>query len=85
MIYVVNEEGDTLAYEVDSVQRVRWRRKNLEELVKHSSYLAPNGPERLTLVTCGGANIEPFPERIYVVAYPTAGPPLRSNRLSGLR
>ena len=84
-IYVVNNEGDTFLYEVDSVRRIKWRRKNLEELLQHSKYLAPDGPERLTLVTCGGANIEPFPDRIYVVAYPAPLPPLPSNQLFGLR
>ena len=84
-IYVVSNKGDTFLYEVDSVKRIKWRRKNLEELLQHSKYLSPDGPERLTLVTCGGANIEPFPDRIYVVAYPASPPPLPSNQLSGLR
>ena len=33
-------------------------------------YLGPVKSERLTLVTCGGANIWPFPARVYVVAAP---------------
>jgi LPXTG-site transpeptidase (sortase) family protein len=69
-VQVVNEEGETFAYEVKTVDRVKWRRKDLEEARHHSAFLAPGGPERLTLVTCGGASVEPFPERIYVVAEP---------------
>jgi LPXTG-site transpeptidase (sortase) family protein len=69
-IQVVNEEGETFTYEVKSVDQVKWRRKDLEEAWRHSTFLAPGGPERLTLVTCGGASVEPFPERIYVVAEP---------------
>jgi LPXTG-site transpeptidase (sortase) family protein len=69
-VQVVNEKGETFAYEVKTVDRVKWRRKDLEEARQHSAYLAPGGTERLTLVTCGGASVEPFPERIYVVAEP---------------
>jgi LPXTG-site transpeptidase (sortase) family protein len=69
-VQVVNEKGETFAYEVKTVDRVRWRRKDLEEARQHSGFLEPGGPERLTLVTCGGAGVEPFPERIYVVAEP---------------
>jgi LPXTG-site transpeptidase (sortase) family protein len=69
-VHVVNEEGETFIYKVKSVDRVKWRRKDLKEARQHSAFLAPGGPERLTLVTCGGASVEPFPERIYVVAEP---------------
>ena len=69
-VQVVNEEGETFTYEVKTVDRVKWRQKDLEEARRHSAFLAPGGPERLTLVTCGGANMEPFPERIYVAAEP---------------
>lgn len=69
-ITVINEAGDNLVYEVVSVERVKWRRKTPTELARHLGYLAPTGKERLTLASCGGANFEPFPERIYVVARP---------------
>jgi LPXTG-site transpeptidase (sortase) family protein len=69
-ITVVNEGGESLVYEVVSVERIPWRRKTLEELARHLDYLAPTGEERLTLMSCGGANFEPFPERVYVVAKP---------------
>lgn len=67
-ITVVNEAGVKLVYEVLSVEWVSWRRKTSAELARHLEYLAPTGEERLTLVSCSGANLEPFPERIYVVA-----------------
>jgi LPXTG-site transpeptidase (sortase) family protein len=69
-VQVVNGEGEIFTYEVKTVDRVKWWRKDLEEARQHSGFLAPGGPERLTLVTCGGASVEPFPERIYVVAEP---------------
>lgn len=69
-VTVVNEAGQSLVYEVVSVDRVKWQRKTLEELALHLEYLAPTGEERLTLMTCGGANVFPFPERVYVVAKP---------------
>ncbi len=67
-VYVVNQAGKTFTYKVKSVSRVRWRLKNFGELTKHLSFLSPGGPERVTLVSCAGANFEPFPERVYVVA-----------------
>lgn len=69
-VYVVNQIGQTFTYEVKSVSRVRWRLQNFGELTQHLSFLSPGGPERITLVSCGGANLEPFPERVYVVAEP---------------
>jgi LPXTG-site transpeptidase (sortase) family protein len=67
-VYIVNKVGQTFAYRVQTVKRVAWRLQNFGELTQHLSFLSPGGPERLTLVSCGGANFEPFPERIYVVA-----------------
>jgi LPXTG-site transpeptidase (sortase) family protein len=69
-VFVTDKAGNSFTYVVDTVQRVKWRRKDSAELEAHWEYMSPSGPERLTLVTCGGANIEPFPDRIYVVAYP---------------
>ena len=67
-VYVVNSVGQTFTYQVTQVQRVKWRSKDFRELSRHLSFLAPGGPERVTLVSCAGADIEPFPERVYVVA-----------------
>ncbi len=69
-VYVVNKAGQTFTYQVKSVTKVRWRQKNFGELTQHLRFLSPGGPERLTLVSCAGANFEPFPERVYVVAEP---------------
>jgi LPXTG-site transpeptidase (sortase) family protein len=69
-VNLVNARGVAFTYQVSSVQRVPWRRKNAKELVQHSRLLTSSGGERLTLVTCGGANVQPFPIRIYVIAEP---------------
>jgi LPXTG-site transpeptidase (sortase) family protein len=67
-VYIVNSVGQTFTYTVTQVKRVKWRSKDFRELTQHLSLLAPGGPERVTLVSCAGADIEPFPERVYVVA-----------------
>ena len=69
-VYVVNQAGQTFTYQVQSVNRVRWRTKSFGELTRHLSFLSPGGSEHVTLVSCSGANFEPFPERVYVVAVP---------------
>jgi hypothetical protein len=69
-INVVNSAGQTFTYRVTEVKRLRWRLQNFGELTRHLRYLSPGGPERLTMVSCAGANIEPFPQRVYVVAEP---------------
>jgi LPXTG-site transpeptidase (sortase) family protein len=69
-VVVVNKTGQTFTYQVTKVQRLKWRDKDFGELTQHLNFLAPGGPERVTLVSCAGADIEPFPERIYVVAEP---------------
>lgn len=69
-IYVANAAGRTFTYEVTTVKRVNWRRKNADEVAQHLPFLDLGGAERLTLVTCSGANVAPFPARLYVVAKP---------------
>jgi sortase (surface protein transpeptidase) len=69
-IHVVNQAGQTFVYRVRSVDKVKWRQKSFGELTQHLRFLSPGGSERVTLVSCAGANVEPFPERIYVVADP---------------
>ncbi len=69
-VYVVNKAGQTFTYQVQTVRRIKWRTQSFGELTQHLSFLAPGGSERLTLVSCAGANFEPFPERVYVVAVP---------------
>ena len=67
-VYIVNSVGQTFRYRVTQVKRLKWRSKDFRELSQHLGFLTPGGTERVTLVSCGGADIEPFPERIYVVA-----------------
>jgi LPXTG-site transpeptidase (sortase) family protein len=69
-VIIVNKAGQTFTYRVESVNRIKWRRKDLAELSRHLTLLSPGGPERVTLVSCAGAEFEPFPERVYVVAVP---------------
>ena len=69
-VYVVNQVGQVFTYGVVSVNRVTWRQKDFGELTQHLRFLSPGGAERLTLVSCAGADFEPFPERVYVVAEP---------------
>jgi LPXTG-site transpeptidase (sortase) family protein len=69
-VILVNKAGQTFTYEVKSVNRVKWKEQDFSELTQHLQFLALGGNERLTLVSCAGADIEPFPERVYVVAEP---------------
>jgi LPXTG-site transpeptidase (sortase) family protein len=69
-VQVVSKAGETFTYRVETVKRVKWQRKSFGELTQHLNFLAVGGPERLTLVSCAGADFEPFPERVYVVAEP---------------
>lgn len=69
-IRIVNQAGQTFTYQVTTVRRLKWRKQSWGELTLHLSFLSPGGPERLTLVSCAGADVEPFPERVYVVAEP---------------
>lgn len=70
LIGVFTEDGRQTNYAVQMVKQVPWRDQSLGELEKHMKYMGPSNGERLTLVTCGGANIWPFPARVYVVAVP---------------
>jgi LPXTG-site transpeptidase (sortase) family protein len=69
-VEVVNDTGRAFTYRVTSVRTVPWTKKTQQELSAHQLYLAVDGPERLTLVTCGGSSWAPFPNRVYVVAEP---------------
>ncbi len=69
-ILIRGEDGREYTYLVQQVKQVPWRSQSPKELEKHLKFLGPVQSERLTLVTCGGANIWPFPARVYVVAVP---------------
>jgi len=70
-ISVYTENGSEFRYEITLIKQVPWRTRDDNELQKHQKYLLPTKNEQLTLVTCGGANVWPWPARIYVVAQPT--------------
>ncbi len=69
-ISLYTEGGGQFRYVVQQVKKVSWSSKSAEELERHARFLGPQPDETLTLVTCGGANIWPWPARIYVVAKP---------------
>jgi LPXTG-site transpeptidase (sortase) family protein len=69
-VEVLDATGRAFAYRVREVTSVPWSKKNQQELTQHLPYLSIEGPERLTLVTCGGSTWAPFPDRVYVVADP---------------
>jgi sortase (surface protein transpeptidase) len=69
-IIVYTEGGGEYRYTVQLVKKVRWLHQNSAEAEKHLKFLGPTPSEQLTLVTCGGANVWPWPARLYVVAAP---------------
>jgi len=71
-IQVFTQGGGVYTYQVERVKKVPWDGQSSEELERHMKFLGPQPSERLTLVTCGGANMWPWPARVYVVAVPVA-------------
>ncbi len=69
-IQVTTQSGLVFRYQVKLVKKVPWANGSPDELAKHFKFLGPQPSETLTLVTCGGANVWPWPARIYVQAYP---------------
>jgi len=69
-VEVVNATGQTFVYRVTEVTSIAWTENDRQALLAHQAYLSVEGRERLTLVTCGGSNWAPFPDRVYVVADP---------------
>lgn len=69
-VEIIDNSGRTFSYRVTEVTSLPWTSKDQQQILRHSAYLTVDGPERLTLVTCGGSNWAPFPERVYVVAAP---------------
>jgi LPXTG-site transpeptidase (sortase) family protein len=67
-IHLLNEDNVRFVYRVREVNKVTWRAYSNADVMTHITYLSPTQDETLTLVTCGGANIAPFPSRIYVIA-----------------
>jgi LPXTG-site transpeptidase (sortase) family protein len=69
-LIVYTEGGGEYRYIVQQLKKVPWTAQNDDEMQKHMKYMGPSETERLTLMTCSGANIWPWPARLYVVAEP---------------
>jgi LPXTG-site transpeptidase (sortase) family protein len=67
-ILLYAENGGEFSYTVQEVVEVPWVYMDSTELDRHRSLLWPTPDERVTLVTCGGANIGIWSARVYVVA-----------------
>ncbi len=70
IIYVVDQEDRRFAYQVVQVEKVNWPPRSDTDLAKTIQHLTATADETLTLVTCGGAILSPFPARLYVTAKP---------------
>jgi LPXTG-site transpeptidase (sortase) family protein len=69
-IIAYTEGGGEYQYTVQQIKKVPWQSQNNNEMEKHMRFIGPSETERLTLMTCSGANIWPWPARLYVVAEP---------------
>ena len=69
-IILFSQDGRRLVYRVERVKEIPFTNQNEEELFKHFKHMGPTKSERLTLVTCGGANLWKWNKRVYVIAYP---------------
>ena len=70
-IILFSQGGQRRVYRVDKVKEIPFNNNgNEEELFKHFKHMGPTQSERLTLVTCGGANLWKWNKRVYVIAYP---------------
>lgn len=67
------KKGDVIVVVTASDKEYRYRVQHVEKVprkqtIQHITRLGPSREERLTLATCGGANIAPFPAVTYVTA-----------------
>jgi len=70
-IFLFSQGGQRRVYRVEKVKEIPFNNNgNEEELFKHFKHMGPTESERLTLVTCGGANLWKWNKRVYVIAYP---------------
>jgi len=70
-IILFSQGGQRRVYRVDKVKQIPFNNNgNEEELFKHFKHMGPTESERLTLVTCGGANLWKWNKRVYVIASP---------------
>jgi len=69
-IFVFTQGGEKHTYIVQQVKEIPFKSGSEEELFKHAKHMGPTESERLTLITCSGANLLNWNKRIYVIAYP---------------
>jgi LPXTG-site transpeptidase (sortase) family protein len=67
-VSILNQDDILFTYQVEQVEELPWPPRSSADTFQHILHLAPTTDERLTLVTCGGANFAPFPSRLYVTA-----------------
>ena len=68
LVYLVDENDVRFTYRVDQVDQLPWPAASADVALAHIKRLGPSPDERLTLVTCSGGTIAPFPARVYVTA-----------------
>ncbi len=68
LVYLVDENDVRFTYRVDRVDQLPWPAPSADVALAHIKRLAPSPDEILTLVTCSGGTIAPFPARVYVTA-----------------
>jgi LPXTG-site transpeptidase (sortase) family protein len=68
LIYLVDENAVRFTYQVEQVDQLPWPAPSADVALAHIKRLGPSPDEILTLVTCSGGTIAPFPARVYVTA-----------------
>lgn len=69
-IVLITEGGQEIVYIIEEIKELPWSKQNDAEREKHQRFLAPSNYEKITLVTCSGANLGVWNKRVYVVALP---------------
>lgn len=69
LVYLVDENDVQFTYRVDQVDQLPWPAPSADVALAHIKRLGPSPYEILTLVTCSGGTIAPFPARVYVTAH----------------
>ena len=68
LVYLVDENDVRFTYQVEQVDQLPWPAPSADVALAHIKRLGPSPDETLTLVTCSGGTIAPFPARVYVTA-----------------
>lgn len=68
IVHLYSEEDRHYLYQVEQIEELIWQEGVVADIFSHIAFLSPTQNETLTLITCGGANLAPFPSRIYVRA-----------------